>query len=121
MKAQKAGWRGATRWELLLRRGTRCQVCKEILFFGADPLDVYVSGGGGWPGGVVGGVAVCQGSWRNLWRRKWYHQKCCGVYFDCANLAGHWVIFGGTGPQAAARELLEQNGYKVMRPEDDEI
>lgn len=87
---------------------TRCQVCKEILFDGdVDPMDVYigegswtvrtpkgeaVSEGGGWPGPPL---AVCIGSWRTLWRRKWYHQKCCGVYHDQTNLAGQWHIFGG--------------------------
>ena len=89
---------------------TRCQVCKEILFDGSvDPLDVYVAGGkwtfyrpgggstvyegGGWP---CPGLAVCLGTWRNFWRRKWYHQKCCGVCTDQTNQAGHqWHIFGG--------------------------
>ncbi len=99
---------------------TRCQVCKEILFDGAvDPLDVYTAGGswtvakpeggatfykgGGWPGPPV---AVCLGSWRNLWRRKWYHQKCCCVDVDMKNLAGRWHVFGWTDKRKAAyREL----------------
>jgi hypothetical protein len=97
----------------------RCEVCKEILFEGADPLDVYLAGGtwtvvkpegdstvhegGGWPGAPV---AVCLGSWRNLWRRKWYHQSCSGVYTDRTNLAGRWHVFGFTDQAKDARRLL---------------
>lgn len=70
----------------------RCRVCKEILFRGAiDPMDLYAAAGAGWPGEPI---AVCLGSWRNLWRRKWYHQSCCGVYASRTNLAGGWVTFG---------------------------
>jgi hypothetical protein len=97
-----------------------CQVCKEILFEGgADPLEVYIHlgswtvtkpeggvtvyEGGGWPGPPL---AVCLGSWRNLWQRKWYHQKCCGVEIDTDNPAGRWRVFGGTDKRKAAyREI----------------
>jgi len=89
-----------------MMRRWRCQVCKKILFEGPnDPLDVYeaggnwsfvkpdgqttVSKGSGWPGPPL---AVCLGSWRNFWRRKWYHQECCGVYTD--DETGRWYIFG---------------------------
>jgi hypothetical protein len=73
---------------------TRCQICKEVLFVGdSDPLDHYLADLGGW-GGVP--LAVCLGSWRSLWRRKWYHQRCCGVFSDRTDLAGQWHIFGFT-------------------------
>ena len=81
-------------------KSNRCQVCKEILFVGpSDPFDQYVDTGMGW-GGVP--LAVCRGSWRNLWRRKWYHQTCCGVYIDRTDLAGRWHVFGFQG-----RDFLE--------------
>ena len=84
-------------------------MCQEVLFSGAvDPMDVYVgegswtvhtsdgkaavAEGGGWPGPPL---AVRLSSWRSLWRRKWYHQKCCGVYHDQTNRAGQWHVFGG--------------------------
>jgi hypothetical protein len=71
---------------------TRCQTCKEILFLGhPDPLKKYTSGMGGWYGVPI---AVCLGSWRNRWRRKWYHQSCCGIDNDKSNLAGRWQVFG---------------------------
>jgi len=74
-------------------RRTRCQVCKEILFVGpSDPYEHYITGLGGWGGTPL---AVCFGSWRNLWRRMWYHQACCGIRLDTVNLAGRWFIFGG--------------------------
>ncbi len=64
------------------REITRCQICKEVLFTGPfDPLEHYVAGLGGWGGDPI---VVCLGSWGNLWRRKWYHQKCSGVYTDKA-------------------------------------
>ena len=81
---------------------TRCQICQEILFVGpSDPLDRFVATGGeaGW-GGVP--LAVCVGSWRNLWnlsRRKWYHQTCSGVYTDRTDRAGRWHVFGFTPPE----------------------
>ena len=72
---------------------TRCQVCKDILFVGpSDPLEHYSAGLGGWRGGVP--IAVRRGSWRNLWRRTWYHQACCGVYIDRTDRSGRWHIFG---------------------------
>jgi hypothetical protein len=55
----------------------------------------YIGGASGWRGVPV---AVCLGSWRNLWRRKWYHQRCCGVYTDKVDLAGRWVVFGAPPP-----------------------
>ena len=71
---------------------TRCQTCKEILFLGhPDPLKKYTSGMGSWYGVPI---AVCLGSWRNRWRRKWYHQSCCGIDNDKSNLAGRWLVFG---------------------------
>ena len=77
-----------------MKRSTHCQVCKEILFGGpSDPMDQYLAGLGGWGGEPL---AVCLGSWRNLWRRKWYHQTCCGVYTDRTNRAGSWSIYGGS-------------------------
>ncbi len=73
---------------------TRCQTCKEILFLGhPDPLKKYTSGMGSWYGVPI---AVCLGSWRNRWRRKWYHQSCCGIDNDKSNLAGRWQVFGFT-------------------------
>ena len=73
---------------------TRCQTCKEILFLGhPDPLKKYTAGMGSWYGVPI---AVCLGSWRNRWRRKWYHQSCCGVDNDQKNLAGRWQVFGFT-------------------------
>src|SRR5262245_50910213 len=72
---------------------TRCKVCRDVLFasYGTDPLDRYMAGGGGWSGIPL---AVCMGSWRTLWRRRWYHQICCGIHFDTINLAGEWYVFG---------------------------
>ena len=71
---------------------TRCQTCKEILFLGhPDPYKKYSSGMGSWYGVPI---AVCLGSWRNRWRRKWYHQSCCGIDNDKSNLAGRWLVFG---------------------------
>ena len=73
---------------------TRCQTCKEILFLGhPDPMKKYSSGMGSWYGVPI---AVCCGSWRNRWRRKWYHQSCCGIDNDKSNLAGRWLVFGFT-------------------------
>lgn len=73
-------------------KATRCQTCKEILFAGRpDPLEKYWAGLGGWYGEPI---AVCLGSWRNWWQRKWYHQICCGVDMDRSNLAGLWQVFG---------------------------
>jgi hypothetical protein len=81
---------------------TRCQVCKVVLFTGDhDPYDHYTSGRGGWPSDQPP-IAVCLGSWRNLWRRLWYHQACCGVYGDAVNAAGRWFVFGFTAPAGAA-------------------
>lgn len=69
-------------------------MCKEVLFVGSsNPLEQYTAGLGGW-GGIP--LAVCLGSWRNLWRRKWYHQHCCGVYNDRTDGAGRWYVFGFT-------------------------
>ena len=77
---------------------TRCQVCKGVLFTADDdPLDHYLARLGGWPNDQPP-IAVCLGSWRSLWRRKWYHQVCCGIYGDKANLAGQWFVFGLTPP-----------------------
>lgn len=77
---------------LRFERSTRCQTCKEILFVGRpDPLEKYSAGFGSWYGAPI---AVCLGSWRNWWRRKWYHQACCGVDTDRSNLAGAWHVFG---------------------------
>src|SRR5215472_17853899 len=62
------------------------------LFVGRpDPLEKYRAGLGGWYGEPI---AVCLGSWRNWWQRKWYHQTCCGVDKDRSNLAGCWHVFG---------------------------
>ncbi len=73
---------------------TRCQVCKGVLFTSDhDPYDHYSSGGTGWPSDQPP-IAVCFGSWRNLWRRLWYHQVCCGVQGDSVNAAGRWLVFG---------------------------
>jgi hypothetical protein len=73
---------------------TRCQICKEILFLGhPDPMKKYSSGMGSWYGVPI---AVCCGSWRNRWRKKWYHQSCCGIDNDKSNLAGRWLVFGFT-------------------------
>jgi hypothetical protein len=70
----------------LAMKPTRCQTCKEILFVGRpDPMEQNSSGLGGWYGAPL---AVCLGSWRNLWRRKWYHQTCCGVYTDQTDRTG---------------------------------
>lgn len=70
----------------------RCEVCSEPLFSGpGDPLDAYVAGLGGW-GGVP--LAVHLGSWRNLWRKTWYHQECVGVYTDRKDHTGRWLVFG---------------------------
>jgi len=70
----------------------RCQTCNEILFVGRpEPMEQYSSGLGGWYGVPL---AVCLGSWRNLWRRKSYHQTCCGVYTDQTNQTGRWFVFG---------------------------
>jgi hypothetical protein len=89
---------------------TLCQVCKEVLFVGpADPMDQYLAGLGGW-GGVP--LAVCLGSWRSLWRRKWYHQTCCGVHWDRTNRAGRWHIFGGFGDP---RDALKEYHKTVVR------
>jgi hypothetical protein len=74
------------------QKATRCQTCKEILFVGhPDPLTQYSAGMGSWYGAPI---AVCLGSWRNRWRRKWYHQTCCGIETDRSNLAGRWHVFG---------------------------
>lgn len=73
-------------------KATRCQTCKEILFVGRpDPLEKYSAGLGSWYGTPI---AVCLGSWRNWWQRKWYHQTCCGIDADRSNLAGCWHVFG---------------------------
>ena len=73
-------------------KATRCQTCKETLFTGRpDPFEKYSAGLGGWYGAPI---AVCLGSWRNWWQRKWYHQTCCGVDVDRSNLAGRWHVFG---------------------------
>jgi hypothetical protein len=83
---------------------TDCHLCKEVLFAGpSDPLDHYIAGPGGWDGVPL---AVRLGSWRNLWRRTWYHQACCDVYVDRSDRSGRWLIFGGatkaTEQQAAS-------------------
>jgi hypothetical protein len=71
---------------------TRCQTCKEILFVGRpDPMEQNSSGLGGWYGTPL---AVSLGSWRKLWRRKWHHQTCCGVYTDQTDRTGRWFVFG---------------------------
>jgi hypothetical protein len=73
-------------------KATRCRTCKEVLFVGRpDPMRKYSAGLGSWYGAPI---AVCLGSWRNQWRRKWYHQTCCGVEVDRRNLAGAWHVFG---------------------------
>ena len=78
---------------------TRCQVCKGVLFTGDhDPLDHYLARLDGWPHDQPP-IGVCLGSWRSLWRRKWYHQACCGIYGDKANLAGQWFVFGDAWPR----------------------
>jgi hypothetical protein len=91
IKGRVIGQLKAIRW----RRSewaTRCQTCKEILFLGhPDPYKKYSSGMGSWYGVPI---AVCLGSWRNRWRRKWYHQSCCGIDNDKSNLAGRWLVFG---------------------------
>jgi hypothetical protein len=93
IKGRVIGQVKAIRW----RRSewaTRCQTCKEILFLGhPDPLKKYTAGMGSWYGVPI---AVCLGSWRNRWRRKWYHQSCCGIDNDKSNLAGRWQVFGFT-------------------------
>ena len=94
---------------------TRCQTCKEILFLGhPDPLKKYTSGMGGWYGVPI---AVCLGSWRNRWRRKWYHQSCCGIDNDKSNLAGRWQVFGfiqNEIPLNRMREALSPPGSGVL-------
>jgi hypothetical protein len=73
-------------------KATRCQTCKEVLFVGRpDPMRKYSAGLGSWYGAPI---AVCLGSWRNQFRRRWYHQACCGVDADRRNLAGAWHVFG---------------------------
>ena len=70
----------------------RCPICKQTLFRGeADPLDYYVPGHGG-RGSVP--LVVCVSGWSRAWRRQWYHQTCCDVYFDKTDREGHWYIFG---------------------------
>ena len=84
---------------------TRCRTCKEILFFGhPDPLKKYTAGMGGWYGVPI---AVCLGSWRNRWRRKWYHQSCCGIDSDKNNLAGRWQVFGFAPTEISQNRMRE--------------
>ena len=103
-KSRMIGRVKAIRW----RRSewaTRCQTCKEILFLGhPDPMKKYTSGMGGWYGVPI---AVCLGSWRNRWRRKWYHQSCCGIDNDKSNLAGRWQVFGFTQNEIPLNRMRE--------------
>jgi len=103
-KSRMIGQVKAIRW----RRSewaTRCQTCKEILFLGhPDPMKKYTSGMGGWYGVPI---AVCLGSWRNRWRRKWYHQSCCGIDNDKSNLAGRWQVFGFTQNEIPLNRMRE--------------
>jgi hypothetical protein len=96
---------------------TRCHVCKALLFSGNhDPWDHYVRGLGGWPNDLPP-IVVCFRSWRSLWRRLWYHQACCGVYFDTVNAAGHWFVFGFT-PTPESQASIPSAVFRTAVPVD---
>ncbi len=102
----------ALRWET-----TYCRICHQPQFqakrgSGLDPQLAQLSGGG-----VEGGslpLAVCQGSWRSLWRRTWYHQACCGVYDDALDRSGRWYVFGFTPVDQRGPE--RKSDAEVMKP-----
>ncbi len=92
-------------------RVTRCQICKDVLFTGpSDPMERYAATGEGWSGIPL---IVCSGSWRILWRRKWYHQHCAGLYLDHIDAEGHWYVFGSHQAwlerEAQAKRILKAN------------
>jgi len=97
-------YRPPTWWDKLTARPTRCGICREILFYGMDPYDIYVATGVGWPGGVP--IVVRHYWWLKFWPRKaWYHQKCVGVSYDITpsdpehplrtRRMERWTVFGG--------------------------
>jgi hypothetical protein len=97
-------YRPPTWWDKLTARSTRCGICREILFYGTDPYDIYVATGVGWPGGVP--IVVRHYWWLKFWpRNAWYHQKCVGVSRDITprdpehplrtRTMESWTVFGG--------------------------